>query len=190
MYNIFIKPFLLLALALSALSCDTGTGSAVSSREMEDVQVYFSPQDDCAGKAAALIDAASKSVNIALYSFNLQPIADAAIAAHKRGVAVRVVCDADQAAANNSQAAYLEAAQIPVRRDKHPGYGSMHHKFAVIDGMIVITGSYNWTANASKNNDENMVVIRSSATAQAYTQEFERIWDHAEQKQGAADTAV
>ncbi|NME68090.1 phospholipase D-like domain-containing protein [Flammeovirga aprica] len=39
-------------------------------------------------------------------------------------------------------------------------YGIMHHKFCVIDSKILINGSYNWTVNASKNNNENIMVIR------------------------------
>lgn len=37
----------------------------------------------------------------------------------------------------------------------------MHHKFCVIDGSTVITGSYNWSQKA-RNNDENITVVTDS----------------------------
>jgi hypothetical protein len=41
--------------------------------------------------------------------------------------------------------------------DKIPGGGMLHHKFCVIDREILITGSYNWSNNAKKN-DENVLI--------------------------------
>jgi len=62
---------------------------------------------------------------------------------------------------------------ILVITDKHAGF--MHNKFAVIDRNIVITGSYNWSNNATNINDENMVVIRSEDLSNDFNQEFEEL---------------
>lgn len=52
----------------------------------------------------------------------------------------------------------------------------MHHKFALLDGRTVITGSYNWTIMASKYNFENIVIIRNAdAVAEEYAEEFKRL---------------
>ena len=48
----------------------------------------------------------------------------------------------------------------------------LHHKFIVIDGMTVITGSYNLTGKA-KRNRENMVVIQDAPFANSYTREYQ-----------------
>jgi tetratricopeptide (TPR) repeat protein len=42
--------------------------------------------------------------------------------------------------------------------DKNNLNGTLHHKFCLIDYVILITGSYNWTNNAKKNN-ENIVIV-------------------------------
>jgi phosphatidylserine/phosphatidylglycerophosphate/cardiolipin synthase-like enzyme len=55
----------------------------------------------------------------------------------------------------------------------------MHHKFMIIDGKIVVTGSYNWSYSAEEKNDENLVVILSPNTAKLYETEFNRIWSQA-----------
>ena len=53
----------------------------------------------------------------------------------------------------------------------------MHHKVMIVDGVIVITGSYDWTETAETYNDENLIVISSSQIASVYEEEFSRIWD-------------
>ena len=51
--------------------------------------------------------------------------------------------------------------------------GSLHHKFCVIDGNIVITGSYNWTRRAGRADENIMVVQGDPKLAAGYIQAFE-----------------
>jgi phosphatidylserine/phosphatidylglycerophosphate/cardiolipin synthase-like enzyme len=51
----------------------------------------------------------------------------------------------------------------------------MHHKFMIVDGELVVTGSYNWSTAAEDRNDENFVVIRDKAVVDRFTQEFNRL---------------
>lgn len=51
----------------------------------------------------------------------------------------------------------------------------MNHKFCVIDGVTVITGSYNWSRKA-RHNDENITVVTNSeAFASNYLDAFNRL---------------
>jgi hypothetical protein len=51
----------------------------------------------------------------------------------------------------------------------------MHNKVMIVDDRYVATGSYNWTARASRGNDENLVVIDGKEVAHTYqTFVFER----------------
>ncbi len=52
----------------------------------------------------------------------------------------------------------------------------MHDKFAVIDEAVVLTGSFNWTSQAVKNNQENILFIENSELADKYMQEFNKLW--------------
>jgi phosphatidylserine/phosphatidylglycerophosphate/cardiolipin synthase-like enzyme len=52
----------------------------------------------------------------------------------------------------------------------------MHHKFAVIDGQWLLSGSYNWTRGASRDNEENLIVTSDPRLLAAYTVAFERLW--------------
>lgn len=52
---------------------------------------------------------------------------------------------------------------------------TMHHKFCVIDGSTVVTGSYNWSKKA-RTNDENITVVTDSTDfAGKYLDTFESI---------------
>jgi phosphatidylserine/phosphatidylglycerophosphate/cardiolipin synthase-like enzyme len=55
----------------------------------------------------------------------------------------------------------------------------MHHKVYIIDDRTVIAGSYNFTASAEEDNDENLLIIDDPALAAAYTEEFNRVFDYA-----------
>jgi phosphatidylserine/phosphatidylglycerophosphate/cardiolipin synthase-like enzyme len=56
----------------------------------------------------------------------------------------------------------------------------MHHKVIIIDGKIVVTGSYNFSNNAEHSNDENTLIIHNQAIASAYLDEFQRIFANAQ----------
>jgi len=174
-YNL-IKLCIFAVLLTFLIGCDTGTNP--SGNEAQNIQVYFSPADQCDLKIVALIDNAQQELNIAVYSFNRQNIADAVIRAYQRGVAVRVVFDESQLTGPNSRQNYLQDQGVTVKKYKPTtsSIAQMHNKFAVIDQRITITGSYNWTTNATNNNNENLLVISSSDTAATYNTEFNRIW--------------
>ncbi len=121
----------------------------------------------------ALIDAAQSSIDAAMFEFNLQNVADALIAAHERGVTVRVVYD-DEHTEDDPQIEQLIDAGIPATPDERGAY--MHNKFFVFDRATVWTGSMNITINGSYRNNNNVIVIRSSKLAQNYTTEFEEMF--------------
>jgi phosphatidylserine/phosphatidylglycerophosphate/cardiolipin synthase-like enzyme len=124
-----------------------------------------------------LINRANRSVYVAVYSFTRDSLATALISAKERGVEVRVVIERERAYEHGSEYPRLKSAGVDVRLDGNPNL--MHHKFMVIDGYIVVTGSYNWSSAAEDRNDENIVVILDRDVAQRFVQEFERVWQMA-----------
>ncbi|MBP5449677.1 MAG: hypothetical protein J6Y01_06120, partial [Spirochaetales bacterium] len=58
--------------------------------------------------------------------------------------------------------------------------GKLHHKCMILDSEsdngVVITGSFNWTLNADKQNNENILIIHSQTVAQYYSKYFEGLW--------------
>ncbi len=121
-----------------------------------------------------LIDHAQSSIDAAMFEFNLQNVADALVAAHERGVRVRVVYD-NEHTADDPQMDQLIDAGIPATPDERSAF--MHNKFFVFDRGIVWTGSTNITVNGVYRNNNNSVVLVSPELAANYTTEFEEMFN-------------
>ena len=52
----------------------------------------------------------------------------------------------------------------------------MHHKFVVVDGQVVLTGSWNFTTGDTYRLNNNAVIIHSPAVAQNFSAEFEKMF--------------
>ena len=53
---------------------------------------------------------------------------------------------------------------------------NLHHKVIVIDARTVITGSYNFTGSAERDNDENLVVTDDANLVRVFGLQFEKLW--------------
>jgi phosphatidylserine/phosphatidylglycerophosphate/cardiolipin synthase-like enzyme len=156
----------------------TTTSTATTTVNIPSVrETCFSRVERCDVLLISLINRANRSVYVAVYSFTRDSLATALISAKERGVEVRVVIERERAYEQGSEYPRLKSAGVDVRLDGNPN--SMHHKFMVIDGYVVVTGSYNWSSAAEDRNDENIVVILDRDVAQRFVQEFERIWQTA-----------
>jgi phosphatidylserine/phosphatidylglycerophosphate/cardiolipin synthase-like enzyme len=51
----------------------------------------------------------------------------------------------------------------------------------IIDGRIVVMGSYDFTNRAENENDENVLIIYDEKIAQKFMEEFQRIQSRAQQ---------
>lgn len=139
--------------------------------------LFVSPAVDgvIEARLIAILDAATRTVDLTLYSFTDDQLGDAVIRAHQRGVLIRVIRDGAQSAGSGDENDQLRGAGIEVIVENLRG--SMHHKFLVVDGTITVTGSYNWSDAADQSNFENVVVIVCAEVADDFTAEFNRIWN-------------
>ncbi|KAL1779882.1 mitochondrial cardiolipin hydrolase [Sigmodon hispidus] len=119
--------------------------------------------------------AARSSLELCLFAFSSPQLGRAVQLLHERGVRVRVITDCDYMALNGSQIGLLRKAGIQVRHDQDLGY--MHHKFAIVDKKVLITGSLNWTTQAIQNNRENVLIMEDTEYVRLFLEEFERIWE-------------
>ncbi len=125
------------------------------------------------------INGAQDSIQAALYELDLPNVGQALLAAFRRGVKVQIVMDYGTAfpgpgKARDQALQDLIDAGVAIRVLKGFGsYGIMHNKFAVYDGKLLETGSYNWT-QSSNVNDYNNVIVRADAGLIA---SFQNYWN-------------
>lgn len=144
-----------------------------------EIEVGFSPEGSAEALVIKAIAAARKSIRVLAYSFTSQPIAQALLAARKRGVDVQVVVDKSQRTEKYTSATFLANSGIPVRVDSQ--HAIAHNKILVIDGQHVETGSFNYTAAAAKKNAENAIVIwNNPGLAKVYAENWQKHWQHSD----------
>ena len=56
---------------------------------------------------------------------------------------------------------------------------TLHHKFAILDRNLILTGSHNWTNAANRINDETLVAIENETIAAHYRREYDRLYQDA-----------
>jgi phosphatidylserine/phosphatidylglycerophosphate/cardiolipin synthase-like enzyme len=139
------------------------------------IETYFSPDDGTAAEIIRHLQGARESIHFMAFSFTSDDIASAMLAKAAGGLSVSGVFEASQVVSNiGSEFELLREAGLDVRLDGNPR--NMHHKVMIIDGATVITGSYNFSANAEKRNDENTLVIHNPDIAGQFMVEFERVF--------------
>lgn len=143
------------------------------------LEVYFSPDDGTADRLVTLIASAQESIDFLAFSFTSDALAEALLERARAGVTVRGVMDLEQAESNSGgDFENFRQAGLDVRLDAHRY--KMHHKVLIIDGGIVVSGSYNFTNSAEKRNDENTLIFYNQNIAGQFEKEFLTIFDAAE----------
>jgi len=148
------------------------------------IEVGFSPDAGAEALSIRALASAQKTIRLAAYSFTSKPIAQALVAARRRGVDVRCTLDKSNTTSKSGRAAanLLTNAGIDVRIDtRHPIH---HNKYIVIDNQTVETGSFNYSKAAAHANAENVIVIwKNRELAASYLDNWKLHWDHAQRWQ-------
>lgn len=149
--------------------------SLVSNISFSGNMVCFSPKGNCELLILNVINNSKIAIDLSIFSFTSKNISNALIEAKNRNIAIRVVMETDQAINSSSKYNKLLENKIPIKLDNKSGY--MHNKYLISDNTIVITGSYNYSANAEFNNYENILIIENPELANIYTNNFNEMWE-------------
>jgi len=142
---------------------------------------------EVARELVEFLKVARTTLDIAQYDFNLGPetrvvVGNAIRDAAAHGVAVRIAYNVDHRLPipvpppPEPDVALISSLGVPSK----PIAGApdlMHHKFVVRDGESVWTGSLNWTDDSWSRQENVVVVIRSGRIADAFSKDFEQMWD-------------
>ena len=139
------------------------------------MKVLFSPQGGISKELSRLIKAAKGTIDLAAYAFSSKYLGNALVAAQTRGVKVRIILDRDNADQAYSIDEWLIQQRIDARSIQMKN-GCMHHKFMIIDGKMLMTGSYNFTNDSEFRNYEAALFTNSKPMIKTFTTEFDRLW--------------
>lgn len=145
------------------------------------VENYFGSEKEIAPIIARAVARAQSEILFMAFSFTEDQIGQAMLGRADAGVPLRGVFET---VGSNTEFSYFpkmtatsSAANVQVRTDGNPRV--MHHKVIIIDRQTVIFGSFNFSDNANRRNDENILIIHDPTFASYFVQEFETIWQEA-----------
>ncbi len=166
------------SMILVALSLMSFTQQSFASNPVVgSVDTCFSPAERCDLKLISLLQTATHTIDIAIYSITHPQIVAAIIAAKSRGVQVRMVVDRQQSSGASSLVAQLKSSGVPLKIGNVQGI--MHDKFSIVDLRTIELGSFNYSMNATLSNAENQLYLNDPTTVAKYEATFTALWNSA-----------
>ena len=136
------------------------------------VRALHSPHGGSASALVRLLGRAKKTVHVAIYGLTHPALVTALIDAQKRGALVIVKADKVQSAGKAQKAMIAKLRDAGVTVEVSEQSRLLHHKFVVVDGRWVATGSFNWTVSAENRNREHLVVLDCPEVARQFIEEW------------------
>lgn len=165
------------------------------------ITVHFSPTSPTQpwyqssnGLIGKTLDSATKSIDMALFVFSEQRLANILKIRHQNNVSIRALIDSQFAYRYYSEGLDMMGVALSndckYEVDNNPWQNPLttvgiptlakgdllHHKFGVIDQQTVITGSHNWSKVANHGNDETLLIVENPIIAAHYVREFSRLY--------------
>lgn len=56
------------------------------------------------------------------------------------------------------------------------GEGTLHHKFIIVDGKTLVSGSLNWTMQSFFGNYENILLVVEKGVVSDFQRQFDKLW--------------
>lgn len=164
------------------------------------VRVKFSPdsrslpfEQTSNGLIGTVVASSERSADLALFVFSEPILGNILETRHKKNVNVRVLVDSNFAYRNYATTLDMwgfvstpdckfgngRPWAVPIKTVGIPSLAAgdlLHHKFAVLDRRLVLTGSHNWSIGANYNNDEAIIAINNPVVAAHFQREFDRLY--------------
>lgn len=149
------------------------------------------------GLIGQILENANDSINMALFVFSDQKLADILQEKQQEGVTIKALIDKEFIFRYYSEALDMLGVAIPnnckyeannnpwknqvktIGIANLPNGDKLHHKIAVIDNDTVITGSQNWSAAANYSNDETVLIVENEIVTKHFQQEFSNLYQDA-----------
>lgn len=149
-----------------------------------EVENYFGSEKEISPIISRRIAAAQSEILFMAFSFTDEQIGESLLGRADAGVIVRGVFErvgSDTPFSYYPILSQARLANVAVLTDGNPQV--MHHKVFIIDRNTVIFGSFNFSDNANRRNDENVVIVHDPTFASYFIEEFETVWLEAQAAQ-------
>ena len=151
-------------------------GVLQESPAIAEIETLFSPEVSIKESILKEMESTTSVLDLAIHEITSLDMAQALVKAKQRGVRVRVIADSKQANMKTSKVTYLIQQGILVKVLGGKEKGVMNHRFAILDGKRVLTGSFDWSEASLKWNYENILILHESEGVATYQKEFDRLW--------------
>ena len=131
--------------------------------------LYLTSEEDCENIIAQKLSKAKSSIYVMQYSFTIDRFANILIESKDFGLDVHVLLDHRQVT-KHSKYDMLREAGVDVKI--YPN--ALYHRVIVIDGVTVITGSFDFS-NSAKDTVSNILVLEHPNMAQDLIEEYEQL---------------
>ena len=144
-----------------------------------EVSILFASEGNVIEAVGDAVREAKSNIRFMTFVFSSDSLAEAMLEMIQNpDITIEGVFENRNSTASWSQLPPLHCAGAHVRQDGNRYV--LHHKTVIIDDDTVVTGSFNFSGNASRSNDENLMIIKDKDIARLYLDEWQRMWDNAE----------
>ncbi|EEC11800.1 hypothetical protein ISCGN_021188 [Ixodes scapularis] len=132
------------------------------------------------------LTSARQTLDVCVYMITCDALCDAILSLRTRGRVIRVITNEEGSDMPGSQIGRLRQAGIQVRVNHQTSF-LMHHKFALVDEEVLLSGSFNWTRQAITGNHENLLLTADPDIVEPFVAEFQKLWDYFKPKEVEVD---
>ncbi len=143
-------------------------------KPLPNSRALFGPDAPMVETLCGLISSTRETLDAAVFTITDDRVTAALIAAHRRGVRVRILSDDEKSWDRGSDVDHLRQSGLDVHTDHSEHH--FHHKFAVFDDSCLLCGSYNWTRAADTSNRENFLITHEPRLVRQYRDAFTQMW--------------
>jgi phosphatidylserine/phosphatidylglycerophosphate/cardiolipin synthase-like enzyme len=144
------------------------------------ISCHFSPKGGCTDVVVQEIKNARHEILVLAYSFTSKAVSEALVNAKMRGLNVEVILDHSNEKEDHTDLYFLVEQGLAPLVD--PVHAIAHNKVMIIDGHVILTGSFNFTRQAEIENAENLLVLKGHTDlVRAYRKDFTLHKSHARQ---------
>ncbi|MEZ4220536.1 MAG: phospholipase D-like domain-containing protein [Polyangiaceae bacterium] len=142
-------------------------------------RVAFAPSGAPRSFIRDQLRAAKSSIDVIMHHFTFTDLVKELRNAAQRGVRVRVLVNATTRSEHQGgvwNELIAAGGRLRYKQVNEAEFQLMHHKLAIVDGRVLVSGSGNWSGTGFFNNFENYALYRQASVLRSYRSLFHRLW--------------